>query len=109
MGKLYTLDDKLLVGTPEVRIGDKIYPVDDRTKTVKKMVKLQEAGGDELELADQILKLALGEKAAKEIEGMELSLKAYLSLFELVTAAMTGEEPEAVAARFQEPGTDKQQ
>jgi hypothetical protein len=35
MAKMYTLDKKLLVGTPEIRIGDKCFPVDDREKTVK--------------------------------------------------------------------------
>ena len=28
MGKLYTLDGKLLTETPEIRIGEKVYPVD---------------------------------------------------------------------------------
>ena len=28
MGKLYTLDGKLLTETPELRIGEKVYPVD---------------------------------------------------------------------------------
>ena len=37
MGKLYTLDGKLLTETPEIRIGEKVYPVDSRQKTVKKM------------------------------------------------------------------------
>lgn len=32
VGKLYTLDQKLLTNTPEIRIGEKIYPIDDRTK-----------------------------------------------------------------------------
>ncbi len=36
MGKLYTIDGKLLTNTPEIRIGDKVYPVDSRTSTVKK-------------------------------------------------------------------------
>lgn len=26
MGKLYTLDGKLLTETPEIRVGEKIYP-----------------------------------------------------------------------------------
>lgn len=30
MGKLYTLDGKLLTETPEIRIGEKVYPVDSR-------------------------------------------------------------------------------
>ena len=33
MAKMYTLDEKLLVGVPEIRIGEKIYKVDDREKT----------------------------------------------------------------------------
>ena len=37
MGKLYTVDHKLLTETPEVRIGDKVYAVDHRQKTVRKM------------------------------------------------------------------------
>ena len=32
MGKLYTLDGKLLTETPEIRIGEKVYPVDSRQK-----------------------------------------------------------------------------
>ena len=55
MWKLYTLDNKLLVGSPEVRIGDKMYPVDDRTSTVKKMTALKEKDNSD----EEILKLAL--------------------------------------------------
>ena len=40
MGKLYTLDGKLLTETPELRIGEKVYPVDSRQKTVKKILAL---------------------------------------------------------------------
>ena len=35
MAKLYTLDDKLLTEVPEIRVGDKVYPVDNRQKTVQ--------------------------------------------------------------------------
>lgn len=38
MGKLYTLDGKLLTETPEIRVGEKIYPVDNRKKTVTKIL-----------------------------------------------------------------------
>lgn len=41
MGKLYTLDQKLLTNTPEIRIGEKIYPIDDRTKTVMKVTNVE--------------------------------------------------------------------
>ena len=38
--KLYTIDDKLLTERPEIRIGEKVYPVDDRQKTVEKIMQL---------------------------------------------------------------------
>ncbi|HEX2986151.1 MAG TPA: hypothetical protein VHO71_04975 [Caproiciproducens sp.] len=110
MGKLYTLDEKLLIGSPEIRIGDKVYPVDDRQKTVKKLMKMN--SDQSQENMDQTLKLAFGDKAFKEIDEMNIPFLAYQQLFELVVAAMTGEEPEEVAARFQESKqqlTEKQQ
>lgn len=96
--KLYTLDEKLLCERPEIRIQDKVYPVDDRQKTVQKVSKIdtQKDGG-----TNEVLKLALGARAAKEIDEMNLPFPAYLKLVELVIAAMTGEEPEAVSERFQ--------
>ena len=100
MAKLYTLDDKLLIGTPEIRIGDKLYPVDDRQKTVKKLMKLTSDKDALVDNIDEALKLAFGDKA-KEIDQMNLPFSAYQRLFELVIAAMTGEEPEEVEARFQ--------
>lgn len=109
MGKLYTLDEKLLVGTPEIRVGDKVYPVDDRQKTVKKLMKLTEEEKSIAESMDQVLKLAFGEKAAREIDERNLPFPAYEKLFELVMAAMTGEEPEEISARFQESKATEQQ
>lgn len=99
MAKLYTLDEKLLTDCPEVRIKDKVYAVDDRMKTVKKLMKLSEDGAG-VENIDEILSLGLGKEAFREIEAMDLSFAAYERLLELVTAAMTGEEPDAVKARF---------
>ena len=73
MGKMYTLDKKLLCGSPEIRIGE------------------NDSKGD-VEKVDEALELAFGEKF-KEIDEMDLSFAAYQKLFELVIAAMTGEEP----------------
>ena len=99
MGKLYTLDQKLLTNTPEIRIGEKIYPIDDRTKTVVKVTKMDSSNPENI---SKILDLAFGKTAAKEIDDMNLPFTAYLKLLEIVIAAMTGEEPEAVSVRFQE-------
>ena len=79
MGKLYTLDGKLLTETPELRIGEKVYPVDSRQKTVKKILALADV----------------------EIDRMDMPFPAYQRLFELVMDAVTGQEDEPDKARFQ--------
>ena len=103
MGKLYTLDHKLLTDTPEIRIGEKIYAVDNRTKTVKKIQAVSKdiSSEDPYSSMDEVLKLAMGEKAAKEIDDLNMPYPAYQQMFELVMAAVTGEEPEVIADRFQ--------
>lgn len=105
MGKLYTVDGKLLTETPEIRIGEKIYAVDNRTKTVKKVMKLQEANkdgkGDDFVLIEEALKLGLGESGWKTLNVEELPFIALQNIFETVVSAMVGEEPESEEARFQ--------
>ncbi|WP_050698040.1 hypothetical protein [Anaeromassilibacillus senegalensis] len=103
--KLYTLDEKLLTERPEIRIGDKVYPVDDRQKTVEQVTNLTTKYSEEKDLNKGIketFKLAFGDAAAKEIDEMNLPFVAYQQVFQLVMAAIMGETPEAVAKRFQE-------
>lgn len=92
--KRYTLDGKLLTETPEIEIGDRIYKVDNRTSTVK---RLEEINQDDTE---QILAVALGEEAAAEIAALDMPFPALIELVILVVSAMTGEVPEDVRARF---------
>ncbi|WP_343274607.1 hypothetical protein [Ligaoa zhengdingensis] len=102
MARLYTVDGKLLVDTPEVRIGDQVFPVDDRQKTAKKIAKLMEQDdGTGIDAMDEILKLALGPDAFKKIDEMNLPFRAHQKVLELVSAAVMGEDPEAAEARFQ--------
>lgn len=97
MGKMYTFDEKLLVGGPEIRIGDKVYPIDDRKKTVKKLlkeIKKLEAKGDAVIDSDElIIKSAFG-KNADEVLNIDMSFKAQQKLAQDVLAIMTGEDPE---------------
>ena len=92
--KRYTLDGKLLTETPEIEVGDRIYKVDNRTSTVK---RLEEINQDDTE---QILAVALGEEAAAEIAALDMPFPALIELVILVVSAMTGEMPEDVRARF---------
>lgn len=103
MGKLYTLDKKLLIGSPEIEIGDNKYPIDDRTKTVRKVMKLsaqlkedeKDKSPEQYEVIDQILDLAFGTKSREVNEVLgELSFKAYLDVIEIVLDAMTNGDPE---------------
>jgi hypothetical protein len=105
--KLYTLDNKLLCEGPEIRIGDKVYPIDDRQKTVEKVMALQKKMQDEnqqniSELMKEAFKLVFELKAAKEIDEMNMHFPAYQKLFEIVMGAITGQEPEKMAERFPE-------
>ena len=101
MAKMYTLDKKLLIGSPEIKIGDTVYPIDDRNKTVRKVMKLSEqlkdkkedSNVEEFEVIDQIFELAFGTKY-KEIEKLDLSFRAYLDLVDIVIDAMTQGDPE---------------
>lgn len=95
MGKMYAFDNKLLCGSPELRIGDKVYSIDDRKNTVKKAMKLfsQKSESDDMETSDEILKLAFG-KQFKEIDAMDMSFAAYQELVLVTIAAMTGQEVE---------------
>lgn len=105
MGKLYTLDGKLLTETPEVRIGEKIYPVDDRAKTVKRLMAVQKDMNENLDSIDEALKLALGEKAYKEIDPDNMHFQAVQELFAIVLSAMTGGDPRET--RFPDGGSEK--
>ena len=96
MGRLYTFDEKLLCGSPEVRIGDKVFSIDDRKNTVKKALKLFDKKNaadesDEFDKLDELFRLAFG-RNFQAIEELELSFSAYNELAEIVISAMTGEE-----------------
>lgn len=103
MAKLYTLNHELLTGRPEIRVGEKVYAVDDRKKTVQKMISIFESdapGKDEFAKLDEISQLAFGNKY-KEIEKLDLSFAAYRELCQLVLKAATGEEEkEATSETF---------
>ncbi|MDE6284685.1 MAG: hypothetical protein K2M17_02975 [Bacilli bacterium] len=79
---------------PQLQIGDKLYVVDNRQKTFDKIQKLQDK-----EDANEIFKLALGEKEAKEIDDMNLSVENYSYLIFCVMGAITGEDPKTLQER----------
>ena len=102
MAKMYTLDGKLLVGSPVIQIGDLNVTIDDRAKTVRKVMKVtkeKDETKDEFDRIDDVLKLVMTSKDYKEVEKLDLSFAAYQELMKLVMAALTGEDPEAPGFR----------
>lgn len=95
MAKMYTLDSKLLTGTPEIRVGD-------RQKTVKKILDICDKNAEkkDLDVIDEVFKLAFAPKDYKEIEAMNMPWAAHQQLFTLAISAVTGEDAEKTEARF---------
>lgn len=95
MAKMYTLDNKLLTDVPEVRIGERVYTVDNRQSTVKRLMKQMNAIDKEDEAVidsdELIIRAAFGKKA-KEILESDLPFAAQAELANLAMSAMTGEE-----------------
>lgn len=79
---------------PQLKVGDKLYTVDNRQSTWDKIQKIQ----NDLELADEektqkIYELALGKEAAKEILDMDLPVETNRSFSFCVMGAIIGEDP----------------
>ncbi len=91
--RIIDTENKILTGDnhPQLKIGDKLYTVDDRKSTWDKIQALQD--DDSVQDKDTaVLNLALGKKATKEILGLDLSLEGYTNLTFFVMSAITGED-----------------
>lgn len=79
---------------PQLKIGDKLYTVDNRQSTWDKIQKIQ--SNEQLtneEKTDNIYELALGKEAAKEIKNLDLPVENNNFLSYCVMGAITGEDP----------------
>ena len=97
---MYEVERALLEGKPEVRIGDKVYAVDDRMSTFARMNRALGDAQTELSEFGIILEHGLSKEAAAEIEEMDLSFAAMHSVVLLVMAAMQGVGEEEARRRF---------
>lgn len=79
---------------PQLKIGDKLYTVDNRQSTWDKIQEVQsnvELSNEEK--TDKVYELALGIDAAKEIKEMDLPVENNVFLSYCVMGAITGEDP----------------
>lgn len=87
---------------PQIRVTvrkgeEKLYDVDDRRSTMKRVQKLMETA-EESEKDELILQTVLGEKAAKEICDSDISMRDYNTLVRQIMSIITGESVEQLEA-----------
>ena len=81
-----------------VRAGEqKLYSIDDRRKTMKKVQAILDGGKDE-EQDEKILEVVLGKPAAREICDSDISIKDFQHLVKTIMAIITGETVEQLEA-----------
>jgi len=104
MAKIYATDGKLLVETPQIQIGDKLFAVDNRKssydamqKAVNENIEKDSGISDE----DLIIKHTLGDKQFKEVKAMDLSVVGYMNLIMYIQASILDITFEDAQKRFQ--------
>ena len=104
MSKVIDISAKLTNERPKLKLAeDKIYEKDNRKNTILKMnQEMQKADIEDIEFIDEMIEMLLGEKAAKEINEMNLSISNYQNIMIAIMAAITGEEYEVAEKRFRE-------
>lgn len=77
---------------PSLKIGDKLYTVDDRRSTWKKIEAIQNDDSNDKK-DEEIIELALGKKPAEEIlNNKDLSVVGFSNLTFFIMSAITGED-----------------
>lgn len=101
MAKILNISSKLSLDRPKIIIGNKEYEVNDGLSTVLKFEELvSETSGVDSMLG--AITVALGEKAAKEIDIESMSLSNFKVVVVAILAAMQDIEYEEAEKRFQD-------
>jgi len=102
---MYQISEDRIRVRPEIRLGDKIYSVDNRLSTYRRIsAGLEGQGVDELEV---VLGEALGRQAYEEILGMDLSFAVMQEMVVIVLAAIQDLPLEEARRRFRGNGSGK--
>ncbi|MGG1878260.1 hypothetical protein ABDI30_11920 [Paenibacillus cisolokensis] len=103
MARTIDITSKLTDERPLLKLSeDKVYEIDNRKNTVLEMQERIDKGIEEgsATYLDEVLEMALGKKAVKEINDMGLSFADYQIIFMAVMAGAMNEDYEIVEARF---------
>lgn len=102
MAKVYDISKKITNERPTLKLGEgKVYEIDDSKNNMLLLgQKLKNDDTDDIEVLDEVVTMALGKEAAKEIDAMKLGVSSYQCIAIAIMAAAAGEEYEAAEARF---------
>ncbi|BFH60749.1 hypothetical protein [Paenibacillus azoreducens] len=101
MAKTIDISGKLTNERPVLKLGEgKEYEIDNRKNTVLAIQSKMDEGSEGTAYLDEVLELALGKEAVKEINESGVSFTDYQIIFVAALAGALGEEFEAVEARF---------
>ncbi len=80
---------------PQLKIGDKLYTVDNRQSTFDKIQDIQkDVTLTDKEKQEKTYELALGKEEAKEINELDLSVESNVYLSFCIMGAVTGQDPD---------------
>lgn len=80
---------------PQLKIGDKLYTVDNRQSTFDKIQEIQnDVTLTDKEKQEKTYELALGKEEAKEINELDLSVESNVYLSFCIMGAITGQNPD---------------
>lgn len=111
MAQIIDITKKITNELPMVKITDElVVTVNNRKNTIMSLQamveeeerKTKEAGTfNELDMIRKSMTVLVGEKAAEEVEALNLPLPEYKTVYQAIMAAATGASMEEVASRFQ--------
>lgn len=101
MAKIINISDKLSSEKPSIQVEDKLYKVNDSLETVMKFEEVYSDSGDTQGMLE-CMKIAIGEKAYKELKFEKMSFKNIQVWFFAIMAAMQDISYEDIESRFRQ-------
>ncbi|MCL2376295.1 MAG: hypothetical protein FWC76_02750 [Defluviitaleaceae bacterium] len=99
---MYAIDNEKLAKRPEIRIGDRVYEIDNRLSAFERInERIKAADGAEFEI---IIGEALGGESFEEIRGMDLPYGVMQDVVVIILAAIQDLPIEEARARFRQKG-----
>jgi len=97
---MYAIDNEKMTKRPEIRVGDRVYEIDNRLSAFERInERIKAADGGDIEI---ILGEALGREHFEEIKGMDLPYGVMQDIVVIILAAIQDLTVEEARARFRQ-------